>query len=367
LLLLIPNVVFLGGAAAVPFVLLWLAGIAVAGLVILTPSLRSQTSSELLQRVRKSWLALAGSILLPALAEGLALAVSLPNVMWHRRLSALLSDPDPCACEAASDLIRATDEERQRLEARKAECATKRAKEAEEAHVKRCMDAAAHAEAGSLTPEEIEALEDRAALAKRIASKAVTVSDLTSVGKNAVPCSTTAAGSRFWTLYAKVAVTSTEAWKQLTGENMPASDLRDHVKSGAVALPEATAQGFNQHVEEVAVAAVRDGKRSADLSNGAALCELAAQLKQPSSSTCVYLLAKNETFKKSEEAARKAAAAVEEAKAKREADAIQAKAKRCEAQRNMFSYCLARCDQRYGENYPCFEACNVRTPQPDCD
>lgn len=156
----------------------------------------------------------------------------------QNRIDALLADTDPCVAEQVDekDLGHALEEQVQRLEGKKAECARIREREA---YAASCSQLADHVEAGKFSEQDAEAAKASRALLERVATGKVTAQDLM-IDATVMPCQDTPSAERLWKAFTRSVGGATELWTE-------AESVSDHVRS----LLTAKGAGLSQEAREV--------------------------------------------------------------------------------------------------------------------
>lgn len=335
-------------------------GAGVAAFIYNSSQFRAKTSTDLLKQFLPNKVAVRICVALIVAAELPAVHMGVSSFLRNRRLDSVFEASDPCLEASREDMWEASPVRRNTINIRKAQCEKKKAIAATEAKAKRCAEAVAHTQSGTLTNDDKASLGLALDVAGHIAQKAISGDDLARTTKGLSSC------EGFWAVYVKAAMDSVDVWSKLPSGQLVHADLRAEFGKGTKLSQEA-AQGFEQHVDDAAATAARNAKTSEDAAAATSLCALATEVKAPARPSCVYLAARVEQLRKAETAADNAKKALEEAKAKKEAAAEEGKSKRCDAENKMHEFCLERCAQRYGENYPCDSACAARYPTPSCN
>lgn len=229
-------------------------------------------------------------------AAGLAGAAAIGAAAWvhavRARVDAALAAADPCAAAAVdpSDLARASAEQRQRADDKRAACEEakrreaqarasrlRREQEAREAEARkrereaRCEALAQHLAAGALGPDDAAIAGKSAGLLGRVAKRALEGADL-AVGD--LPCQDAAAGPKIAEAFAAAVAASTAAWAR------PA-EVSDRVYAALVkqksTLPGSPKQVLAKHADRAAEKAIVS-RDDAEKARAKRLCQLTGEL-----------------------------------------------------------------------------------------
>jgi hypothetical protein len=390
LLLVVHALLF--SAGLVPIVVLCLMATAATGFVMLSVKLSMMTGRQLVHAVttrRTIWMP---ALAVVVMAEAVAVPQGCITQRARQRIDQALVAQDPCAAGSIStdDRERAASSQLNMISTRGEECTTGRVAEADEAkkrqHEQQCAAAAAAVETGGATADQDAVLGADADLAKRIAAKSISSSDLRSVGKDSVPCAGTAAAARFWAAYVLAATASSTAWTEIKSAAGVHADLRNELKAGPATLTEATREALAKKVEDVATKAA-GASTTSEMAGAISLCELAADIKAPAAGPCAYLQGKRNELEAREEkavkaqqakaaaeqarteAAERAKAAAEQAKTDAADRAERAKGERCGAVQLQAVSCTERCAdiEDLDRSMACAGRCDAMVKAAGCE
>lgn len=345
-LILAVHALLLGAAGVVAPVLLVAAGVAAAGVVMGTVSLRTRPSSELAKTT-------PFKVVLVVLALGELVGVAFGSKDWaaHRRIRAVVTSADPCDFDRVTgDLTEyGNDEERAQLASRKAACA-------EANYNTNCEAVAAHLDAKRVTDGDLAFIASHSpstpmeGVVSRVASGKLAVGDL-GRAKADLPC-----GDRIWNRLVEAAAATPVAWSLGSGVPRISDDMKAALANTTLSVD---VQGAIQAGEDAVVQPVLRKTRTNDMSEGESLCELGTTLHVAPSASCVALGKRYLQARAREDAA---AAAKQTASAAQDA--------RCQALEAARNNCLVPCmtfdlfDPRADS---CEAACERRFPKKSCE
>jgi hypothetical protein len=345
-LILIVHSLLLGAAGVVAPVLLVAAGVAAAGMVMGTASLRTRRSSELAKTT-------PFKVVLVVLALGELVGVAFGSKDWaaHRRIRAVLTSADPCDFgRVTGDLADyGNEEERAKLASRKAACA-------EVNYNTSCEAVAAHLDAKRVTDGDLAFIASHSpsipmeGVVSRVASGKLAVGDL-GMAKADLPC-----GDRIWNRLVEAAAATPVAWSLGSGVPHISDDMKAALAKTALSVD---VQGAIQTGEDAVVQPILRKTRTNDMSEAESLCELGTTLHVAPSSSCVALGKRYLQARAREDAAEAT-----------KQTAFAAQDARCHALDVARSKCLDRCmdydlfDPRADS---CEEACEGRFPKKGCE
>lgn len=184
-------------------------------------------------------------------------------VLWSKkkisdaraRVEGILADADSCKVEAitAKDAAHATPDQLRRRDERMSACSAARAVAAREAA---CEALAKNFETGKLTPDDLAAAKDAAALLSRATKLDLTTDDLM-VTRKSMPCQDTLAKDKFFGIFVTAAAGSGPAWSAAT---QVSDDLREALKSKKLVGTTAWRDELTRRAEPLAAKAILSGK-----------------------------------------------------------------------------------------------------------
>lgn len=246
------------------------------------------------------------------LVVGLAavIVVALVAVLMVRaarvRVDEILAAADPCAASTidAGDARRASSDQRRRLEARSAECAALREREATEREAARlreereraeqlrkkeleekCAALATHLEAGSVTPEDAAFAGPRAPLLRRVARGALDPADFGPSDPD-LPCAAAPSAPRINAAFTRAVLASPARWANAEDPSkLVSATLVDHVAE----LPSSAKQVIARRADDMAKKALLIGVPGL-LPRAVRLCQLKDALRIRGGAYCAGAL-----------------------------------------------------------------------------
>lgn len=200
------------------------------------------------------------------------------------RVESAIADKDPCKVESidSADAAHSTPEQITRRNGRQEACVSIRAIAAREAA---CATLAANFAAGKLTAEDEKQAKTAAPLLIRAVKSELTAEDLLETPQ-AMPCQDTAAGKRFFDIFAKAAAGSNGAWSTTTKVS---EDLRKALKSKELEQTTAWRDELTRRAEPSAAKAILSGKPE-DMASAKTICEFQGSFGLEVGKKCAGLL-----------------------------------------------------------------------------
>lgn len=353
-----------------PLLLLVMTGVVAALVITQRSSLRAKPPSEYMAYLRSNKVAAGLVVAMVGVAEIAAVGLGMGPALARGRIDAALAADDPCTAVDPLDSKHATREQQEKLENKSDRCRSERyaaektrEEKAQHSYEQSCSKLLAALRSGTMSAEDTAAAGDFAALASRIANKAITSSDARYVAPEDIPCAKSSVRAQIWEAYAAAAAAS-PIWGDIKSENDLHPVLFEELRSGEYKLPQASADAFQAAISPVVQASMRATSLK-DMGSAKDLCDLAKALKTTGSDACAQVTSRHETTKKRLEAA-------EEAKKAREEAAEKARAARCEAITKQRQMCMRSCDNLLfaGQDEAalnCEDRCARQFSLPDCD